>query len=189
VWMTGSEDHKSIIQEIASSPDRTAAIVACAVLEESLKARLEASLRKKSSTVKKLLASNGPLGTIFARNSLAYAMEIYDQRTRHNIETIATIRNVFAHRTAVRDFNSDVPRQLCEQLRMNVHAVFARKAMVDAGYELAEIKPRQMFELAVSETLTIILWSGPGSPPESLFTLVSSSSNPGGSEWIEIPKP
>jgi DNA-binding MltR family transcriptional regulator len=186
LWITATEEHKLIIQEIAASSDRAAAIVACAVVEESLKDRLKASLRKKSSTVDSLLDPNGQLGSIAARNRLAYAMEIYDQDTFQNIDTISLIRNAFAHRTEDRDFNSDAARKLCGQLGMNAHARKVRKQMEDAGYVLAEIKPRKMFEMVVSETLMVIAYSAPGGPPGTLFFVSSMES--GRIEWSEVPK-
>jgi len=100
VWITDQKEHEAIVQEIENSPDRTAAIVACAFLEERLKERLKVLLRE-GSTTEKLLGENGFLGTLFNKNAMAYALKIYDKANLQNINVIGRVRNAFAHRASV----------------------------------------------------------------------------------------
>jgi hypothetical protein len=106
VWITDQKEHEAIVQEIENSPDRTAAIVACAFLEERLKERLKVLLRE-GSTTDNLLGENGFLGTLFNKNAMAYALRIYDKATLKNIIVIGRVRNTFAHRLTMNSFKSD----------------------------------------------------------------------------------
>jgi len=173
MWISDEKEHLQIVEEIEHSPDRTAAIVACAFLEESLKERLKFSLRKSSGTVESMLGFKGSLGSLFAKNQLAYAMEIYEDDTRHNIDTIAQIRNVFAHRTRVVSFKEAPPRKLCAGLRSDLPDLmppFIRKA----GEPPPVPEPRDHFIYVVKNVLMTLLWSGPGDPPKTHYVHVPS---------------
>ena len=162
MWISEKEDHYAIIEEIENSRDRPAAIVACAFLEDQLKERLKAVLRKGSSTVESLLDGTGLLGSLAAKNSMCYALGFYENDTRHNIEIIGKIRNAFAHRAKVDSFNSEEILKLCGNLRSDY--AMLTTPFIESGEELPEPDPRDHFMYVAQGILLTLLDIDPDNP-------------------------
>lgn len=92
----------AVIEEIAESKsDRVSAIVSCAMLENALKDTICAHVVDGPARRDSLF----PPGLMERAIDLGYALGMYTAFGRKNIETVAEIRNKFAHKTDLRSFN------------------------------------------------------------------------------------
>jgi hypothetical protein len=116
--------------------DRSAAIVACTILEDSLEKRLKSTLRD-STIFAKLFDTGRPLHFFGSRNQLAYLMRIYGKPFFRELETIGGIRNAFAHMYAdkagnpIKSFQSPAIKKLCDELRLMEHLQRAEAKRVE----------------------------------------------------------
>jgi hypothetical protein len=92
------EDLDFAVNEIIGTSDRTACIITAAMLERHLEAAIIIRLqRKNKDTINLLLQRDGALSTFFSKIHLGYAMGLYDDIVRKDLDIIRGIRNVFAH--------------------------------------------------------------------------------------------
>ena len=78
--------------------DRSAAISAAALTELAVEKAIKIRLRRLTKTEQDgLFDATGPLATFSGKIRMGYALNIYGRETRHDLETINAIRNVFAH--------------------------------------------------------------------------------------------
>jgi len=56
---------------------------------------------------------NGPIADFSARIRIGYAMYLFGRETRDDLETIRTIRNLFAHHHEIITFNTDEIKDAC----------------------------------------------------------------------------
>jgi hypothetical protein len=103
-------ERNAYFQELEGESPRAAAILAVASLEDELEKLLLSKFPKSITRQiwKNIAGPTGPLGSYKARNDLARAFGFYGSRTTTTLETIATIRNKFAHRTDVRNFDHPI---------------------------------------------------------------------------------
>ena len=92
------EEFVQTYNETETSSDRAAAILAAASSEWSFEAAIVAHLSNvDQETLEKLTGRDGALSSFYGNIYLAYAMEIIDDTERDDLNTIRTLRNVFAH--------------------------------------------------------------------------------------------
>lgn len=92
------DDYKGLIEEIQHTSDRTAAIVLASWVERTLEQFVLAALpRNDERTGKKLLERDGPLGSFYAKIHLGFALGLYEEATRDNLDIVRAVRNAFAH--------------------------------------------------------------------------------------------
>lgn len=107
-------------EELEGESPRAAAILAVASLEDELEKLI--LFKKFPKTIQpsvwKKIAGAGPtpLGSLKAKTDFGLAFDFYGRKTSSIINTIATVRNKFAHETDVRDF--DHPRVLEECIKL-----------------------------------------------------------------------
>lgn len=78
--------------------DRSAAITAAALTEVAVEKAIKLRLRPLTKTEQRaLFDGTAPLATFSAKIRMGYALGIYGRETRHDLESINAIRNVFAH--------------------------------------------------------------------------------------------
>jgi hypothetical protein len=98
--------------------DRTAAIVAGALLDMFL----ELAIRTKfiheidPEAANNIFRNNGPLSSFSARIAVAYALGIYDEVTRTELDNIREIRNAFSHTVGKITFDMDEVANVCKRL-------------------------------------------------------------------------
>jgi hypothetical protein len=163
-WITDVKEDEAIVREIDSSSDRAAAIVACALIEDRLRARLKASLREGNIAERVV---NSFAGSLANMNALAYAMRIYEKDLFHNIEIVGKVRNKFAHRAPVNSFNVPAIRDLCGQLKSNLPSLMV--TFLKPGEQLPVPEPRDHFIHVVQRILMDLAWAGPGAAPKHMF--------------------
>src|ERR1051325_738817 len=91
-------------EEIDHSSDRVCAIVTAAMLEGRIQGALSWRLPDPEYQKKKLFTVDGLLGPYDAKVNMGYALGIFGAEARENLFAIGSIRNRFAHRTYIRDF-------------------------------------------------------------------------------------
>lgn len=111
----GLEGYLAIKAEIDSQSDRGAAVIACSLLEEHLKWAIDRCFVELTADTSKRIFE-GPLGPLFNRSYLGFALGLYDRNAREEIILIGTIRNRFAHKIAPINFSDDEVDQLCGRL-------------------------------------------------------------------------
>jgi hypothetical protein len=107
-----------IFEEIESSNDRAAAIAASAFFEEALvraiKSRFVDLSREK---YKDIFEGYGPLSTLSAKIDIGYALGLYKEISRADLQCSKKIRNLFAHHVDKRSFGDDPIAKLCHSLK------------------------------------------------------------------------
>lgn len=89
------------LKELGVESDRGMVLVAAAVLEENLEMLLRSVMRNDKRTrgdvLPHLFRADGPLGSFAGKTRVCYAMELIDELTYRDLNTVRTIRNEFAH--------------------------------------------------------------------------------------------
>jgi DNA-binding MltR family transcriptional regulator len=74
------------------------AILGAGLIEHDLEKLLRSKLKRKDDeTWAMLIADNGPLNSFSSKIAMGYALGIYDQRARSDLNIVRNIRNAFAH--------------------------------------------------------------------------------------------
>jgi hypothetical protein len=103
-------------RQTSSSSDRTLAIVAASILENSLQTAILAKFIPLGTKDQSMLFDgnrNGPLATFATKIRLAFALGIIGTMTREDIERIRIIRNAFAHSMSDIHFSSPEIVDIC----------------------------------------------------------------------------
>jgi DNA-binding MltR family transcriptional regulator len=91
-------EHSKVFREIVKGTDRSAAILCCVQLEDAVVTLILTQLKNKNErTLERLYERGGPLGSFSAQINLAFALGLFDEKTRIQLDTIRFIRNAFAH--------------------------------------------------------------------------------------------
>ena len=108
-WPT-HEELNELLEYLASSDvPIVTAILGAAVLEFELERMLRPKFRRQDDdSWKELTGDSGPLATFHMKILAGYAFGICDDTTRDGLNTIRTIRNVFAHATTLLDFRDNL---------------------------------------------------------------------------------
>jgi hypothetical protein len=80
----------------AEKNDRGAAILLATNVENALQGALTRMFRTRSNT-RKLFGVNSPLGAFSNKFEVGYALGIFGDQTKSNLDIIRTVRNAFAH--------------------------------------------------------------------------------------------
>ncbi len=96
------EDLKSFhLQFNYQDNDRAIVIVGLAYVEDLLLYCLENFLPSNSTTVDKILSHRGFLGSFSSKVDMLYCLGFIDKIIKSDLEKLAEIRNLFAHKTTV----------------------------------------------------------------------------------------
>jgi len=89
---------EAALREIRASNSRGTVLVAAAMVNQLLFGALKYNLVRLSKREEEdLFEGFGPLSTFSAQIKLGFAMGLYGKKLRHDLDTIRTIRNDFAH--------------------------------------------------------------------------------------------
>jgi mannitol operon repressor len=106
-----------ILFDLTNQPDRTAAIVGSAVLEDRLRRTILRHLRPDLTDDDQAMLFedlNGPLSGFDAKARLSYALGILDKDTKTDFDNIRRIRNGFAHSIPHHSFQVPVIANMCK---------------------------------------------------------------------------
>ena len=102
--------------ELTGLSDRTAAIVATALMEDKLGDAIRARLLQDKDTLNKLFKPTGAIGSLGTKADLAFLLGIFSKETRDDIAVAAGIRNKFAHWSTSTHFEIKDIRKACEEI-------------------------------------------------------------------------
>ncbi len=112
------EELAKIRDELRTVHDRSAAILATALVEDALEDLLLAKLQPLSKTERlELFEGEGPLGSFSAKIKLAHALSLISSRSRADLMLIKEIRNVFAHASGMITFETPEVVAACTNLK------------------------------------------------------------------------
>jgi hypothetical protein len=111
-------DSIGIAKELRGVSDRSAAIVLASMVERDLEQLIVQVLPKKEDekAIAKLQERDGALNSFFGKIHLGYALGLYDEKTRDNLDTIRQIRNAFAHTAQGISFETQEIREAVDGL-------------------------------------------------------------------------
>jgi DNA-binding MltR family transcriptional regulator len=107
---------REIMSQLRIADDRSSALVATSILENSLERLLISSFKnKKKEFVSIIFENNGPLSSLWSKNMMAYAIGLIEFGTKKEIDNVRVVRNVFAHALRQIDFTNAVVLEHCLQ--------------------------------------------------------------------------
>ena len=129
-WYIDETKHYPIIDEIEKKQtDRGAAIMAAALLEgyllKAIGTRLFVEGEYNNNIRKQFCGIDGALGSFGSRIHAGFLLGLYLQDAHSDLQSIARIRNYFAHRSRVLTFEHQDIKRLCKQfilIRRIAHA-------------------------------------------------------------------
>ena len=116
-------DEWDVIHEIEAGPDRSAAIVAAAIVEAAISSAVSVRLKIDESDCakkvrKEILGVNAPLGSVAAKTRLAYLLGMIGESVYLDVTCIGEIRNKFAHDSKISSFSDQTIIDKCKNLRL-----------------------------------------------------------------------
>lgn len=96
--------------------DRAIVIVGMAYVEDLLSYCLENFFPANSSTVDKILSHKGFLGTFLSKVEMLYCLGFIDKVIKSDLEKLAEIRNLFAHKTTI-SFEDEKIKKNCSEFK------------------------------------------------------------------------
>ena len=105
------------LSALAEESDRAAAILAAANFEDRLRDAIMTSfvaLNRRDE--KEMFKPYGPLSTFKAKVDIAFALGLYDRKTKKNLHTVGEIRNKFAHSPEPMGFDHEKVAAKCRKL-------------------------------------------------------------------------
>jgi mannitol operon repressor len=131
-----TDDWRKFLAEFRGETDRGCALLGPALIDDELKAILLYFLIDRPPSGKLL---DGPLRSLSARSSLAYALGVISTEEYESIAVLSEIRNKFAHKTMGLSFDSPSVIDLLKKL-----------PAAKTGAKRLEEAARQRFEIAVA---------------------------------------
>lgn len=143
---------RRISPTIKREPDRSAAILCAALLDEQLDALLHRFLLQCKET-EPLFRGDGPLGAFAARNRAALALGLIPKDLFKDIDRVRQIRNHFAHRIEGLAFGqppiADIANALTSVQWILDHNHLGDNPIKEAEVRRIDASPRHRFEIAV----------------------------------------
>jgi hypothetical protein len=96
--------------------DRGAAILAATNVEIALRYALARRLTVKTDQDERIFGLGAPLSTFDNKIRIAYALEIFGDQTKTNLDIVREIRNAFAHAHIPITFKTDQVKNACKLL-------------------------------------------------------------------------
>src|SRR5271170_3163158 len=103
-WVTVSSDVAGALEELKTSGDRAAAIVAATLVEEHLIGAPKACLHRNQKVTNDFFRISGPVGTFVARIDLAFLVGVFGAAAHRELLIIKEVRNLFAHDLRLKGF-------------------------------------------------------------------------------------
>jgi hypothetical protein len=120
-WSILTHDQQTAIAELEfSKSERVAALVGCAMLDQSLRLSIECRLRADRDMLRKIFAPNGTLGDTTRKIDVAYMLSIVEKDIHGALSGIAEIRNLFAHSLSMR-LDAQDPKMQSALKRLTLH--------------------------------------------------------------------
>jgi hypothetical protein len=123
----GAVDAQAALDEIDTAPDRVAAIVSAALVEDALRWALNSFFLSNITDAeeRELFENDGILSTFYAKIVMGYSLGLYGEVARGDLSKIKNIRNAFAHAPRPLDFTASGILSTCHKLAY-IEAVAAK---------------------------------------------------------------
>jgi hypothetical protein len=121
---------RSLMAELENGSDRSAVISAAACVEDQLTEIFKALLEKDEGVFQQLFCAGGALGSFSSKIALGYLLGLYDLSMKRELETIKSIRNIFAHEQRAQDFGFGRCRDLANNLCVSEKLEFYMPSLV-----------------------------------------------------------
>lgn len=102
------EQADALSREVYTAHPIAAAIIGTAMVEHELDTLLRRKIKPNDDAWNGLTDDNGPLGTFSRKITMGRALDLYDNATEQNLNTIRAIRNAFAHTRILIDFDHEL---------------------------------------------------------------------------------
>lgn len=104
---------------LAKESDLAAVLIGTSFLDLCLENLLRSKFRKDCTTVDELLNPNeGILGNIAGRAKIAYCLDLISKSDYQDLLAILEIRNLFAHKHRILNFNDEDVVSRCDKLQV-----------------------------------------------------------------------
>ncbi len=140
-------DH--FLAEVFGASERAGAIVSAAQIEDTLAEAIKGRLREMNAGDIGVLFSGlaSPLNSFHAKIHLGFALALYDQAVREDLQVVKDVRNRFAHHIPAKSFDDEIIKKLCEKLHYPCHRVnVEERVFAEDPIEEEETDPRQRFQ-------------------------------------------
>lgn len=118
-WIYQRDEDAAAIEDLERQPDRGAALVAGAFLEERLLVALKARLHHLTQKLEgEMFKRSGPLATFAAKIDLGLLIGMYDPVMHANLHHIRKIRNEFAHKFVPITFKTQNVAAMCSNIKL-----------------------------------------------------------------------
>jgi hypothetical protein len=145
-------DFASALKEIREAPDRAAAIVGAAIVEDALRWALNSFfiLQITENEERELFENNGVLSSFHAKILMGFALGLFGEAARNELSRIRNIRNAFAHAPRSIGFaTSEVANECAKLCYINAIAKNSDRSILSTK-PLADEGPRARFLATVN---------------------------------------
>jgi len=104
-----------LISQLLSESERAAVVLGAARLDLALERSLKKAMKHHPGGNDNLFGPDRPLGSLYAKISLAYRLGIIDSKFEHALQMIRKIRNDFAHSIADENLSSSRQSQRIQE--------------------------------------------------------------------------
>lgn len=156
-----SKDTAHVLDALNEQDDLAATLIGASWLDACVESLLRAFFID-CEVADRLLQPQGPLGTSAARTDAAYCLGLISPVVHKDLRTIAVIRNRFAHKHLVLDFNDTSVRDRCANLLLLDHLW----GEVEGSFQEVLKEPRARFVVSVVLIGNKILAQGLGAERE-----------------------
>ena len=115
-------DHSHVnemVREFYGENDRAAIILLSTFAEQGIVWAIRSKMRKHS-LVGQLFDPDGAIGTFGAKIFVAFALDLFGTKTKHDLDLIRTLRNGCAHSDIPLRFKTPEVRAVCDHLLLPV---------------------------------------------------------------------
>ena len=107
----------SILGQLAKESDRGGALIAAALVDDSLGHYVRSHFVEDKGPVKELMSGDAPLATFSSKIKMAYCIGWIGKELRGDLDLIRNIRNEFAHDRSGLTFETSAVRDRCNAFR------------------------------------------------------------------------
>lgn len=134
--------------EFYGESDRAAILLSATLTDLALEISLKRLLREDQATID-LFDHTAPLGNFSGKINMAFALNLFDKQTKHDLDLIRLLRNGFAHHRRHLNFSTPQVENVCKHLRLpdtayaKIPKAYLNKAKdIDAAKDMKNPKTR-----------------------------------------------
>jgi hypothetical protein len=119
-WIYKDDDEGKFFTELKTLPDRVVGLLAATVLDNRLESAIKANLHDSANKklFRMLFGYSGVVASFGNRINLGFAIGLYTEGTMNDLHIIRRIRNEFANKLNLKDFNAESIKNLSSNLRI-----------------------------------------------------------------------